>query len=60
MDVNKFEMNVINLKKILQKCYKFYPDKSLEFMHYKGYWLLANPDYFKNHMSEFISNKYLY
>ena len=59
MDVNKFERDVINLKKILQKCYKFYPNKTLQFLHYKGYWLLADPGYFKRHMNEFIPNKYL-
>lgn len=59
MNTQAFEKNTIHFKTLLEKCYEFYPSNSLSMFHCEGYYLLKDPEYFKQHISEFVALKYL-
>lgn len=54
MDTQKFEDNYIQIKKILEACYDFYPTDQFDKFHCKGYYLLRDESYFKEHISDFV------
>lgn len=59
MNTVEFENNTIQFKKLLEKCYEFYPAETYPGFCCKGYYLLKSDVYFKQHPKEFIALKYL-
>ncbi len=58
MNTYEFEKNTFQFKKLLEKCYEFYPAVIYPAFHASGYYLLKSDQYFKTHPEEFIALKY--
>jgi hypothetical protein len=58
MDIMEFEKNTVCFKKMLEKCYEFYPSKIYPGFNCTGYYILKDSTYFKSHLNEFIASTY--
>jgi hypothetical protein len=59
MNTEEFETNAVQFKKMLEKCYEFYPAEIYPGFSCKGYYLLKDGSYFRANLREFIAAKYL-